>query len=72
MTIYIYIYIYISKRQTLIKKICDAEILKNQNENRLCYTVIFANNKLNDVKNFCLLSATIEYILCTERLNVCL
>ena len=63
--------LYLSERQTLMEKICDVEIsLLNQNENCLCYTLLFSNEKLNDVKNLCILNATIEYILSTEMFNV--
>ena len=34
-----------------------------------CYTVAFSADKLNDVKNLYLFSATIEYILSKESLN---
>ena len=65
--------LYLSERQTLLKKIRDVVILiHDQNENCLCYTLLFGGDKLNDVRNFCILIATIEYVLSTERFNVSL
>ena len=29
----------------------------DQNENCFCYTLLFGSNKLNDVKNICILNA---------------
>ena len=63
--------LYLSERQTLMEKIRDVEIsILDQNENYLCYTLLFGSNKVSDFKNVCILSATIEYILSTERFNV--
>ena len=54
---------YLSKRQILMEKNRDIEILiLDQNGN--------CPNKPFDIKNFCIFSATIEYILSTERFNV--
>ena len=59
--------LYLSERQTV--KICDVEILiLNQNKNCLCYTLLFGSDDLVDVKTLCILSATIVYVLSTERL----
>ena len=61
----------LSERQTFMEKICNVEILiLDQKENFLCYTLLFGSDKLNDVKNLCILNATIEYILLTERSSV--
>ena len=58
-------------RQTLVEKIRDVEIsILDQNENYLFYTLLFGSDKLSEFKNVCILSATIEYILSTERFNV--
>ena len=63
--------LYLSERQTLMKQIRDVEIsILDQNENGLSYTLLFGSDKLSDFKNVCILSATIEYILSTERFNV--
>ena len=52
---------------------CDAEIsILDKNENCLRYTLIFGRDKLSDVKNLYILSATIDYILSTERFNILL
>ena len=54
-----------------MEKIGDVEIsILDQNENYLCYTLLFVSDKLSDFKNVCILSATIEYILSTEMFNV--
>ena len=63
--------LYLSERQTLMEKIHDVEIsILDQNENYLCYALLFGCDKYNDFKNVSILSATIEYILLTERFNV--
>ena len=42
--------LYFSERQTLTEKIRDVEILiLDQNENCLCYTLLFGSDKLTDV-----------------------
>ena len=54
-----------------MKKIRDVDIsVLDQNENYLCYTLLFGSDKLSEFKNVCILSGTIEYILSTERFNV--
>ena len=54
-----------------MEKIRDVEIsVLDQNENCLYYTLRFGSDKLNDVKNFCILKAATEYILPTERFSV--
>ena len=63
--------LYLSERQTLTEKIRDVEIsILDQNENCLCYTLLFGSDKLSDFKNVCTLSANIEYNLLTERFDV--
>ena len=44
--------------------------LIDQNENSLCYTLLFGKENMNDGENTRILKATIEYILSTERFNV--
>ena len=54
-----------------MEKIRDVEIsILDQNENYLCYTLLFGSDKLTNFKNICILSATIKCILSTERFNV--
>ena len=61
--------LYLSERQTLMEKIHNAEIsILDQNENYLCYTLLFCSDKLSDFKSVCILSATIEYILLKKDL----
>ena len=59
------------RKITLVEKVRDVEVsILDQNENCLCYTLFVGSNKLSGVKNVCILSATIEYFLSTERFNV--
>ena len=44
--------------------------LIDQNENYLCYKLLFSKENINDSENTHILKATIEYILLTERFNV--
>ena len=54
-----------------MKKIRTVEISTlNQNENCLCYTLLFGSDKLSDVKHLCIFSAAIEHILSTKRFKV--
>ena len=56
-----------------MEKIRDVEIsILDQNTNYLCYTLLFGSDKLSDfiVTIVCILSATTEYSLSTERFNV--
>ena len=46
--------------------------LIDQNENSLCYTLLFGKENMNGSKNTQILKATIGYILTTERFNVAL
>ena len=49
----------------------DIEIsLFDQNENCLCYTPLFGSDNFNDVKDLCILNATIEYILSQKALTL--
>ena len=41
----------------------------DQNENSLCYTLLFGKENMNDSENTHNRKATIEYILSTERFN---
>ena len=58
--------LYLSERQTLTEKIRGLD----QNVNCLCYILLFGSDKLGGFKSFCIFSATIKYILSTERFNV--
>ena len=42
-------------------------LVKMKIENCVFYTLPFGIDKLNDVKNLCILTATIEYTLSTEK-----
>ena len=54
-----------------MEKIHNIEIsILDQNENYLCYNLLFGSDKLSVIKNVSILSAIIEYILSTERFNV--
>ena len=44
--------------------------LIDQNENSLCYTLLFGKQNMNDSKNAQTLNATLEHILSTERFDV--
>ena len=44
--------------------------LIDQNENSLCYTLLFGKENMNDSENTHILKATIQYILLTKRFNV--
>ena len=44
----------------------------DQNENSLCYTILFGKEIMNDSENTHILKAAIEYILSIERFNVSL
>ena len=54
-----------------MNKICDIySSLIDQNENSLCYALLFGKKNMNDSENTHILKATIEYILSTVRFNV--
>ena len=56
-----------------MKKIRDIDSsLIDQNENSLCYTLLFGKENMNDSENTHILKATIEYILSADRFNVSL
>ena len=44
--------------------------LIDQNENSLCYTLLFGKENMNDSENIHILKATIKYILSTGRFKV--
>ena len=63
--------LFLTKRQVLMNKICDIDSsLIDQNENSLCYALLFRKENMNDSDNTHILKATIEYILSTKRFNV--
>ena len=63
--------LFLNKRQFFIKKFRDIDIsLIDQNENSLCYMLLFGKENMNDSENTHILKAKIEYILSTERFNV--
>ena len=63
--------LFLTKRQVLMNKICDIDSsLIDQNENSLCYALLFCKENMNDSDNTHILKATIEYILSTKRFNV--
>ena len=63
--------LFLNERQVLMNKIRDiGSSLIDQNENFLCYTLLFGKENMNDSENTHILKATIEYILSTERFNV--
>ena len=50
---------YLSERQSLMEEIRNVEIsILDQNENCLCYALLFGTDKLNDPKSVCILNAT--------------
>ena len=56
-----------------MKRIRDIDSsLIDQNENSLCYTLLFGKENMNDSENTHILKATIEYILSADRFNVSL
>ena len=56
-----------------MKKIRDIDSsLIDQNENSLCYTLLFGKENMNDSEKTHILQATIEYILSGDRFNVSL
>ena len=61
------------ERQVSMNKICDIDSsLIDQNENSLCYTLLFGKEIMSDNEKSHILNTTIEYILLTERFNVSL
>ena len=60
--------LFLKERQ--VNKIRDVDSsLVGQNENSLCYTLLFGKENMNDSDNAHILNATIEYILSIERFN---
>ena len=60
-----------NEKQVLINKIRDIDCsLIDQNENSLCYTLLFGKENMNDTENTHILKATTDHILSTERFNV--
>ena len=48
----------------------DVEIsFSTENENSLCLILLVESDKVNDVKNFCILNETVEYIVSATRFN---
>ena len=65
--------LFLNQRQVLMDKIRDIDsLIIDQNENSLCYTLLFGNENMDDSENTHVLKAAIEYILSTERFNVSL
>ena len=65
--------LFLNERQVLMKKIRDIDSsLIDQNENSLCYTLLFGKENMNDNEKTHILKATIEYILSADRFNVSL
>ena len=63
--------LFLKEKHVLMNKIRDIDSsLIDQNENSLCYTLIFGKENMNDCDNAHILNSTIEYILSTERFNV--
>ena len=63
--------LFLNERQVFMNKIRDIDSsLIDQNENCLCYTLLFGKENINESKNTHVVNATIEYILATERFNV--
>ena len=53
-----------------MNKIRDTDsLLIDQNENSLCFTLVFGKENMNDSENVRILSTTIEYILSTQSFN---
>ena len=62
--------LFLKERQILINKICDIDSsLINQNENSLCYTLLFYRDTMHDNIRH-IFNSTIKYILSTDRLNI--
>ena len=61
--------LFLKERQVLMNETRDIDSsFIDQNENFLCYTLLFGKQNMNDHENAHVLNATIEYILVTERL----
>ena len=63
--------LFLKERQVLMNKNRDIDSsLIDQNENSLCYTLLFGKENMNDSYNAHILNAIIEYTLSIERFNV--
>ena len=63
--------LFFNERQFFMNKIRDIDSsLIDQNENFVCYTLLFGQENMNDSENTDILKATRESILLTERFNV--
>ena len=63
--------LFLKEKQVLLNKIRDIDSsLTDQNENSLCYALLFGKENTNDSGNVHIFNATIKYILSTERFNV--
>ena len=62
--------LFLKERQVLmnINRDIDSSLV-DQNENSLCYPLLFGNENMNDSDKAHILNATIESILSTERFN---
>ena len=62
---------HLNERQVSMNKIRDIySSLTDQNENSLCYILLFGKENMNDSENTHILKAAIEHILSTERFDV--
>ena len=63
--------LFLNERQVLVNKIRDIDSsFIDQNENSLCYTLLFGKENMNDSENTYILKATIEYMLSTDRFKL--
>ena len=63
--------LFLNERQVLMNKIRDIDSsLIDQNENSLCYMLLFGKENMSDSENTHILKAVMEYILSTERFKV--
>ena len=62
--------LFLKERQVLMNINRDIDSsLEDQNENSLCYSLLFGNKNMNDSDKAHILNGTIESILSTERFN---
>ena len=63
--------LFLKERQVLMNKIRDIDSsFIDQNENSLCYTLLFGKENINDNENVHILNEMIEYIEAAERFNI--
>ena len=63
--------LFLKERQVLMNKIRDIDSsFIDQNENSLCYTLLFGKENINDNENAHILNEMIEYIEAAERFNI--